>query len=140
MRHLVFKIAAFAALAAFAGPTLAQAPPPPPPPAHHGILGHLFHHPARPGTTGQGPLSGGTMRPGQAGATTPITGGVVGNKNSHVYHLPGDKGALPAAKNRVYFRSAAEAEAAGYHRAGSSSHHGPSAAHSGHASPTNGSR
>lgn len=45
-------------------------------------------------------------------------GNVIGNKNTKVYHLPGDKGALPAEKNRVYFRTAKEAEAAGYHRAG----------------------
>ena len=52
-------------------------------------------------------------------------GNVIANKNTHVYHLPGDKGALPEAKNRVYFRSAAAAEAAGYHRAGGSAmgHH-----------------
>ena len=41
-----------------------------------------------------------------------------GNKNSHVYHLPGDKGSLPAPQNRVYFSSAAAAQAAGYHAAG----------------------
>ncbi len=116
MHRFVFNIAALAALAACAVPALAQTPPPPPP-AHHGLLGRLFHHPAQPGTMGQRPMSGGMMRPGM---TTAITGGVVGNKNSHVYHLPGDKGALPAPQNRVYFRTAAQAEAAGYHRAGSS--------------------
>ncbi len=47
-----------------------------------------------------------------------VHGNVVGNKNTKVYHLPGDKGALPDAKNRVYFKTAKEAEAAGYHRAG----------------------
>jgi len=47
-----------------------------------------------------------------------VHGNVVGNKNTKVYHLPGDKSALPAEKNRVYFKSAKEAEAAGYHRAG----------------------
>lgn len=45
-------------------------------------------------------------------------GNVIGNKNTKVFHLPGDKGALPAEKNRVYFKTAKEAEAAGYHRAG----------------------
>src|SRR5437879_6025922 len=45
-------------------------------------------------------------------------GNVVGNKNTKVYHLPGDKGQLPDPKNRVYFKTAKEAEAAGYHHAG----------------------
>jgi hypothetical protein len=49
------------------------------------------------------------------GSLTPIPGGIVGNKKSHVYHLPGDKGKMPAEKNRVYFHSEAEAQAAGYH-------------------------
>lgn len=47
------------------------------------------------------------------------TGGIVGNKNSHAYHLPGcpdyDK---ISPKNRIEFQSAEEAEAAGYHLAG----------------------
>jgi hypothetical protein len=34
-----------------------------------------------------------------------------------VYHV-GTGGRLPAPENRVYFRSEAEARAAGYHRAG----------------------
>ena len=40
-------------------------------------------------------------------------GGVIGNKNSRVYHLP-SCGSLPKEENRVLFGSAAEAEAAGY--------------------------
>jgi hypothetical protein len=52
-----------------------------------------------------------------AGSLTPIPGGIVGNKNTHVYHLPGDQGNLPSAKNRVYFHNEAEAQAAGYHAA-----------------------
>ena len=48
----------------------------------------------------------------------PITGMIVGNKNTRVYHLPGDKGGMPSAKNAVYFRSEAQARAAGYRRAG----------------------
>lgn len=45
-------------------------------------------------------------------------GKIIGNKNTHVYHLPGDKGNLPEMKNRVYFRTEAEARRAGYHLAG----------------------
>ena len=40
-------------------------------------------------------------------------GQIIGNKNSKVYHAP-DCGSLPNEENRVYFASAAEAEAAGY--------------------------
>lgn len=47
-----------------------------------------------------------------------IHGQIVGNKNTKVYHMPGDKGNMPVEKNRVYFKSEAEAQAAGYHRAG----------------------
>ena len=66
----------------------------PPRPARHGILGFRRPHTA-------------------VGSSVPISGGIVGNKRTHVYHLPGDTGNLPAAKNRVYFRSEAEATAAG---------------------------
>ena len=45
-------------------------------------------------------------------------GQIIGNKNSHVYHMAGDRGAMPAPQNRVYFPNAAAAEAAGYHMAG----------------------
>ena len=48
------------------------------------------------------------------------TGQIVGNKNTKVYHLPGDKGSMPADKNRVYFRTEQAAIAAGFHAAGSS--------------------
>lgn len=46
-------------------------------------------------------------------------GQIIGNKNSKVYHLPGAGGNLPAEKNRVYFKTEAEAKAAGYRPAGS---------------------
>jgi endonuclease YncB( thermonuclease family)/methylphosphotriester-DNA--protein-cysteine methyltransferase len=43
----------------------------------------------------------------------------IGNKNSKIFHLPGCSGYdRVSEKNRVYFNSAAEAEAAGYKRAG----------------------
>lgn len=48
----------------------------------------------------------------------PMGGMIVGNKNTKVYHLPGDKGGLPSAKNAVYFQSEAQARAAGYRPAG----------------------
>lgn len=67
-----------------------------------GLLHRLFHRST--------PMAG--------GGTSRMSGNVVGNKNTHVFHLPGDKGQLPEPKNRVYFRTAAEARAAGYHEAG----------------------
>jgi hypothetical protein len=72
----------------------------PPPAAHHGLFG--FRH------------KNGAVTKSRA----PFAGAIIGNKRTHVYHLPGDKGNLPAAQNRVYFHSAAEATAAGYHAAG----------------------
>jgi deoxyribonuclease-1 len=48
-----------------------------------------------------------------------IGGDVIGNKNSKKYHLPGCPGYTQVGeKNRVLFKSAAEAEAAGYTKAG----------------------
>lgn len=118
MQKIFTLSAALAALTVLGGSAPAQTPPPPPP--HHGLFGKLFHprpKPVQPATGSFGQPGGMMGHPGMAGMT-PMRGGVVGNKNSHVYHLPGDRGALPAAQNRVYFRSAAAAEAAGYHRAG----------------------
>ncbi|MDQ2798887.1 MAG: hypothetical protein M3Y13_04500 [Armatimonadota bacterium] len=121
-----FTLAAtLAALTTLAGSAMAQTPPPPPP-VHHGLLGRLFHPKPKPGQppTGSFGRPGGMMHghgmPGHTGRMMPMRGGVIGNKNSHVFHLPGDKGALPAPQNRVYFPTAAAAMAAGYHHAGSS--------------------
>jgi endonuclease YncB( thermonuclease family)/methylphosphotriester-DNA--protein-cysteine methyltransferase len=51
--------------------------------------------------------------------TTAATGDVIGNKNSKKYHNPGCPGYNSVSeKNQVRFKSAAEAEAAGYSRAG----------------------
>ena len=121
--HKIAKIsAAFAALAALGGSALAQTPPPPPP--HQGLLHNLFHrHPAtqpmpghmmpyHPGMMpGRPGMIGGHMMPG-------MSGGIVGNRKTHVFHMPGDPGALPAPQNRVYFHTMQQAMAAGYHRAG----------------------
>ncbi|HEX8845423.1 MAG TPA: thermonuclease family protein [Pyrinomonadaceae bacterium] len=52
---------------------------------------------------------------------------IVGNKNSKVYHAPGCPGYTKVSeKNRVIFKSAAEAEAAGYKRAGNCKSEGKS--------------
>jgi len=125
MQKTLTLSAALAALAILGAGALAQTAPPP---AHHGIFSKLFHPKPKPGqpATGSFGRPGGMMpghsgmmpgRPGMGGMM-PMRGGVVANKNTHVYHLPGDRGALPAPQTRVYFRSAAAAEAAGYHRAG----------------------
>jgi beta-lactamase superfamily II metal-dependent hydrolase/methylphosphotriester-DNA--protein-cysteine methyltransferase len=50
--------------------------------------------------------------------TDTSTGNIIGNKNSKIYHLPGCPGYKTVSeKNQVIFKSAAEAEAAGYTRA-----------------------
>lgn len=55
----------------------------------------------------------------RSGKGVPATAGVVGNRRSHLYHAPNCRGAAATSeKNRVAFRSAAEAEAAGYQKAG----------------------
>jgi beta-lactamase superfamily II metal-dependent hydrolase len=59
-----------------------------------------------------------TTRPTPAGEP-PTTGAIIGNKNSRKYHLPNCPGYTQTLeKNRVYFKSAEEAEAAGFTRAG----------------------
>lgn len=50
-------------------------------------------------------------------AASPTDGQIIGNLRSHVYHLPGDT-RLPNVNNRVYFKSEADALAAGYHKPG----------------------
>lgn len=134
MQKTLVLSTALAALTISGAGTLAQTPPPPPP-AHHGIFSKLFHpkpkmtSPATGSFGRPGQMMPGHMMPGHSGmggrpgmgsmgGMMPMHGGVIANKNSHVYHLPGDRGALPAAQNRIYFSSAAAAEAAGYHRAG----------------------
>jgi len=47
------------------------------------------------------------------------SGQVVGNRRSHLHHTPNCRGAAATSeKNRVAFKTAAEAEAAGYRKAG----------------------
>ena len=131
--HKITKIsAAFAALVAVGGSALAQTPPP----SHQGMLHNLLHrHPApqpmpghmmpnghmMPGHPGMMGYPG--MMPGRPGMMSGhmmpgMSGGIVGNKNTHVFHMPGDPGALPAPQNRVYFHTMQEAMGRGYRRAG----------------------
>lgn len=61
--------------------------------------------------------------PEQAASSRPralltSTGPIIGNRNSHIYHAPGCRDYdRVAERNRVYFRTPAEAEAAGYRKA-----------------------
>lgn len=48
---------------------------------------------------------------------TSDTGTIVGNANSHIYHVPGQAGYHMNSSNAVYFHSEQEAIAAGYRRA-----------------------
>ncbi len=89
-------IAAGFALAAL--PVLAQTPPPPVSPMSHTLRSKA-----------------GNVKTGNA--TVPL-GQVIGNKKTHVFHVAGDHGSLPAPQNQVIFHSTAEATAAGYHAAG----------------------
>jgi endonuclease YncB( thermonuclease family)/methylphosphotriester-DNA--protein-cysteine methyltransferase len=56
-----------------------------------------------------------TPRPGLSAPTTILQDPIIGNKNSKVYHLPGCSGYNRVSeKNQEKFKTAAEAEAAGY--------------------------
>lgn len=48
---------------------------------------------------------------------TASSGQIVGNKNSHIYHVPGQRGYNMNSSNAVYFQSEQEAIAAGYRKA-----------------------
>jgi hypothetical protein len=48
---------------------------------------------------------------------TAATGRIIGNKNSHIYHVPGQAGYRMNSANAVYFASEAAAKAAGYRKA-----------------------
>ena len=131
MNTVVKTFAAAAVLAFTAGATFAQTPPPAPP--HQGILSRLFHpkpkpminqmHPGMtPNHYGNMPMHSGTMGGARSystmGTHSMMGGSIIGNKNTHVFHMAGDRSALPAPQNRVYFSSVAAAQAAGYHAAG----------------------
>lgn len=51
--------------------------------------------------------------------SAPVAGGrVIGNRNSHIYHVPGCRSYNDVAeRNRIYFSSEAEAQAAGFRKA-----------------------
>ena len=49
---------------------------------------------------------------------TAVTGQIVGNTKTHLFHVSGDKKTLPARKYRIYFRTVTDALAAGYHPSG----------------------
>ena len=114
-----YLLAIMATLCLLGGSALAQTPPP----KHHGMLGMFGRH--QHGKTGQ-------HQPSAMG------GSIIGNKNTHVYHMPGDKN-LPDPKNRVYFHTEAEAQKAGYHRSGSG-HGAPQGTKGGHTSGTHGGK
>ncbi len=126
MNKIVKNCAAVAALALSVTAAFAQTSNPPPVPQKRGILSRLFHPKPKPGIyqsngSAMHPMNGqpSTMgRHSMMGGPSMMGGRVIGNKNSHVYHMSGDAGSLPAPQNRVYFRSAAAAQAAGYHAAG----------------------
>ncbi|APG73327.1 DNA-entry nuclease [Lactobacillus delbrueckii subsp. jakobsenii ZN7a-9 = DSM 26046] len=48
---------------------------------------------------------------------TSTTGRIVGNRRSKIYHVPGQAGYRMSSANAVYFRTEAQAKAAGYRRA-----------------------
>ena len=48
---------------------------------------------------------------------TTDSGKIVGNRNSKIYHVPGQAGYRMNSANAVYFDSEAEAKAAGYRKA-----------------------
>lgn len=78
----------------------------------------LGHKPSREGLVSQLPV-----RPPAQSAPTPAAASadsIIGNRNSHIYHLPSGCPSYSqvAAKNRVPFGSEAEAQAAGYRKAG----------------------
>lgn len=138
MNNVVKTFAAAAALASIAGAAFAQTQTATPLPAKKpGILSRLFHPKPKPGVyqnnaTPGHPMNGypmhgqpmhgsmGAHSYGTMGNHSMMGGQIIGNKNSHVFHMAGDRGALPAPQNRVYFSSVAAAQAAGYHAAGSS--------------------
>ena len=69
------------------------------------------------GPPASSPLLGVSVEPDLASSTSPYP--VIGNRKSHIYHLPDCPNySQVASKNRVSFNSAAEAEEAGYQVAG----------------------
>ncbi len=84
-----------------------------------GLLSRILHRnqTGTPGNPTAAATGATTMRHPMMGGMSALSGRIIGNKNTLVYHMAGDHN-LPAPKNRVYFRTIAQAEAAGYHAAG----------------------
>lgn len=86
-----------------------------------GLLSRILHRgqagtPANPTAAATGATT--TRHPMMGDiSVSSLSGIIIGNKNTLVYHMAGDHN-LPSPKNRVYFRTIAEATAAGYHAAG----------------------
>lgn len=59
----------------------------------------------------------GTAAGNHGDMNTAETGKIVGNRNSKIYHIPGQAGYRMNSANAVYFNSEAEAKAAGYRKA-----------------------
>ena len=106
-----------AGLTGLSSPARAQTPTSPP--THHGIFSRLFHPHGQTTSPRMAPGMHPGMAPGRPGGMAAM-GRIIGNKRTHVYHLPGTPGALPSAANTIYFTSEAAAMRAGYHRAGAS--------------------
>ena len=127
MNNVVKTCAAVAALALSITPAFAQTSAPLPAPKKPSIFSKLFHPKPKPGIyqsngSAMHPMNGQSgMMPGHSmvGSHSLMGGQFIGNKKTHVFHMPGDKGSLPSPQNRVYFSSAAAAQAAGYHASGS---------------------
>src|SRR5947209_537435 len=97
-RRNLTALSVMAGLVLCAGIVRAQAPTAAPPPKKPGLMSRIFHK----GTPGKG-----------MPAPMVHAGNIIGNKNTRVYHMPGDRGQLPQPQNRVYFRTEREAIAAG---------------------------
>lgn len=58
-----------------------------------------------------------TAETSSAEKVTTGQGAIVGNRNSHIYHVPGQAGYQMNSTNAVYFSTEAQAQAAGYRKA-----------------------
>jgi hypothetical protein len=93
-------------------------PKPAAPAPHHSLFSHkstMSSHPMSWHPATNHAIVGGHSSPSHH--PTAFAGGFIGNKKTHVFHVPGGHSPLPAPANRIYFRSAAQAIAAGYHQA-----------------------
>ena len=130
--HKTSKIfVAFAALTALGGSALAQTPPSPTPPAKHGFLHNLFHHPKPAPVQPMGrpirphdarPYDAGSLHDGQSHDAGSFHDGRGYRQQKHARLPPARRqGRTARAAEPRYFHTAAQAMAAGYHRAGGSS-------------------